>query len=89
MGPFTGQTPYLGGPTGNYGSIFSRSRSDCGNADWPLRRAPIATVYACLGVVEDWNTASFDDLAGDVVAAFEYLKTRDDIELSLDQSRFQ
>jgi pimeloyl-ACP methyl ester carboxylesterase len=27
----------------------------------------------------DWNVASFDDLAGDVVAAFEYLKTRSDI----------
>lgn len=30
----------------------------------------------------DWNTASFDDLAGDVVAAFEYLKTRRDIDPS-------
>jgi len=28
----------------------------------------------------DWNTASFDDLAGDVVAAFEYLKTRRDVD---------
>ena len=28
----------------------------------------------------DWNTASFDELAGDVVAAFEYLKTRADID---------
>jgi dienelactone hydrolase len=28
----------------------------------------------------DWNAASFDDLAGDVVAAFEYLKTRSDIK---------
>jgi pimeloyl-ACP methyl ester carboxylesterase len=28
----------------------------------------------------DWNTASFDDLAGDVLAAFEYLKTRSDID---------
>ncbi len=27
----------------------------------------------------DWNKASFDDLAGDVVAAVEYLKTRSDI----------
>jgi uncharacterized protein len=32
------------------------------------------------GSTGDWNTASFDDLAGDVVAAFEYLKTRGDIE---------
>lgn len=30
----------------------------------------------------DWNVASFDDLAGDVVAAFEYLKTRSDIDAS-------
>ena len=32
------------------------------------------------GSTGDWNTASFDDLAGDVVAAFEYLKTRSDIQ---------
>jgi len=28
----------------------------------------------------DWRTASFDDLAGDVVAAVEYLKTRSDVD---------
>jgi uncharacterized protein len=28
----------------------------------------------------DWNTASFEDLAGDAVAAVEYLKTRRDID---------
>jgi uncharacterized protein len=32
------------------------------------------------GSTGDWNTASFDDLAGDVVAAFEYLKKRSDID---------
>jgi pimeloyl-ACP methyl ester carboxylesterase len=32
------------------------------------------------GSTGDWNTASFDDLAADVVAAFEYLKTRSDID---------
>lgn len=32
------------------------------------------------GSTGDWNTASFDELAGDVVAAFEYLKTRRDID---------
>ena len=32
------------------------------------------------GSTGDWNTASFDDLAGDVVAAFNYLKTRRDID---------
>jgi pimeloyl-ACP methyl ester carboxylesterase len=31
------------------------------------------------GSTGDWNKASFDDLAGDVVTAFEYLKTRADI----------
>jgi pimeloyl-ACP methyl ester carboxylesterase len=30
----------------------------------------------------DWNTATFDDLAGDAVAAVEYLKTRRDIDAS-------
>ncbi len=30
----------------------------------------------------DWNTASYDELAGDAVAAFEYLKTRSDIDSS-------
>ena len=32
------------------------------------------------GSTGDWNKASFDDLAGDVVAAFAYLKTRGDIK---------
>jgi pimeloyl-ACP methyl ester carboxylesterase len=32
------------------------------------------------GSTGDWRTASFEDLAGDVVAAFEYLKTRSDID---------
>jgi uncharacterized protein len=32
------------------------------------------------GSTGDWNTASFDDLAGDAVAAFEYLKTHSDID---------
>jgi len=34
------------------------------------------------GSTGDWNTASFDDLAGDVVAAFDYLRTRRDIDPS-------
>jgi hypothetical protein len=33
------------------------------------------------GSTGDWNTASLADLAPDVVAAFEYLKTRSAIEL--------
>ncbi|HWE87105.1 MAG TPA: alpha/beta fold hydrolase [Terracidiphilus sp.] len=32
------------------------------------------------GSTGDWTTASFDDLAGDAAAAFEYLKTRSDID---------
>jgi len=34
------------------------------------------------GSTGDWHTASFDDLAGDVVAAFDYLKTRSDVDAS-------
>ena len=30
----------------------------------------------------DWNAASFDDLAGDVAAAFQYLQSRHDIDAS-------
>ena len=32
------------------------------------------------GSTGDWKEASFEDLAGDVVAAFQYLKTRGDID---------
>jgi uncharacterized protein len=32
------------------------------------------------GSTGDWRTASFEDLAGDVVAAVEYLKTRNDVD---------
>ena len=48
-----------------------------------IRRGVAVLGYDKRGVGEsagDWNTASFDDLAGDVVAAFEYLKTRRDID---------
>ena len=48
-----------------------------------IRRGMAVLAYDKRGVggsTGDWNTASFDDLAGDVVAAFEYLKTRDDID---------
>jgi uncharacterized protein len=48
-----------------------------------IRRGTAVLGYDKRGVGEstgDWNTASFDDLAGDVVAAFEYLKTRNDID---------
>ena len=50
-----------------------------------IRRGMAVLGYDKRGVGEstgDWNTASFDDLAGDVVAAFKYLKTRRDIDAS-------
>jgi len=48
-----------------------------------IRRGVAVLGYDKRGVGEsagDWNTASFDDLAGDVVVAFDYLKTRRDID---------
>jgi pimeloyl-ACP methyl ester carboxylesterase len=48
-----------------------------------IRRGMAVLGYDKRGVGEstgDWNTASFDDLAGDAVAAVEYLKTRSDID---------
>jgi uncharacterized protein len=60
------------------------------NREWALpfarflvRRGMAVLGYDKRGVggsTGDWNTASFDDLASDVVAAFEYLKTRKDID---------
>ena len=47
-----------------------------------IRRGIAVLAYDKRGVggsTGDWNTASFEDLAGDVVAAFEYLKTRSDV----------
>jgi uncharacterized protein len=52
-------------------------------AHFLIRRGIAVLGYDKRGVGEstgDWNTASFDDLAGDVVAAFEYLQTRRDID---------
>jgi pimeloyl-ACP methyl ester carboxylesterase len=48
-----------------------------------IRRGIAVLGYDKRGVGEstgDWNTASFEDLAGDLVAAFAYLKTRSDID---------
>jgi pimeloyl-ACP methyl ester carboxylesterase len=48
-----------------------------------VRRGMALLTYDKRGVggsTGDWKTASFDDLAGDVVAAVEYLKTRKDID---------
>jgi len=51
-------------------------------AHFLIRRGMAVLGYDKRGVggsTGDWNKASFEDLAGDVVAAFEYLKTRSDI----------
>jgi pimeloyl-ACP methyl ester carboxylesterase len=48
-----------------------------------IRRGMVVLGYDKRGVAGstgDWNTASFDDLAGDVVAAVAYLKTRSDVD---------
>ncbi len=48
-----------------------------------IRRGVAVLCYDKRGVggsTGDWNSASFEDLAGDVVVAFEYLKTRSDID---------
>jgi pimeloyl-ACP methyl ester carboxylesterase len=48
-----------------------------------VRRGMAVFGYDKRGVGEstgDWKTASFDDLAGDVIAAFEHLKQRPDID---------
>jgi uncharacterized protein len=48
-----------------------------------IRRGMAVLTYDKRGVggsTGDWKTASFDDLAGDVIAAFEYLKRRRDID---------
>jgi pimeloyl-ACP methyl ester carboxylesterase len=53
------------------------------NARFLIRHGMAVLGYDKRGVggsTGDWNTASFDDLAGDVVAAFNYLKTRPDID---------
>lgn len=48
-----------------------------------IRRGMAILTYDKRGVggsTGDWNAASFDDLASDVVAAFEYLKARPEID---------
>ncbi len=48
-----------------------------------VRRGMAVLAYDKRGVggsSGDWKTASFDDLAGDAAAAFDYLKTRSDID---------
>ena len=52
-------------------------------ARWMVRHGMAVLTYDKRGVgrsTGDWKTASFEDLAGDVVAGFEYLKTRNDID---------
>jgi uncharacterized protein len=52
-------------------------------ARWFIRHGISVLAYDKRGVgasTGDWNTASLDDLAGDVVAGFEFLKTHSDID---------
>jgi pimeloyl-ACP methyl ester carboxylesterase len=52
-------------------------------AHFLVRRGIALLAYEKRGVggsTGDWNTATFEDLAADVVAAFEFLKTRPDID---------
>src|SRR5215471_4460416 len=51
-------------------------------AHFLVRRGVAILGYDKRGVGQstgDWNTATFDDLAGDAVAAYDYLRTRGDI----------
>jgi pimeloyl-ACP methyl ester carboxylesterase len=76
--------------TGKHPAIILVHGSGAENRDYMLpwarflvRHGMAILGYDKRGVGEstgDWNTASFDDLAGDAVAAFEYLKTRSDID---------
>jgi dienelactone hydrolase len=53
------------------------------HARFLVRRGMAVLGYDKRGVGEstgDWRTASFPDLAGDVIAAYEYLKSRPDID---------
>jgi uncharacterized protein len=77
---------------GKHAAIILVHGSGAENRDYilPFARFLIRRGIAVLGYDKrgvggstgDWNTASFDDLAGDVVAAFNYLKTRRDIDPS-------
>jgi pimeloyl-ACP methyl ester carboxylesterase len=81
-------SPVMGG--GKHPAIILVHGSGAENREYMLpwarfliRRGMAVLGYDKRGVGEstgDWNTASFDDLAGDVVAAFEYLKTRSDVD---------
>ncbi len=81
-------SPVTGGP--KHPAIILVHGSGAENREYMLpwvrfliRRGIAVLGYDKRGVGEstgDWNTASFDDLAGDVVSAFEYLKTRSDID---------
>jgi pimeloyl-ACP methyl ester carboxylesterase len=75
---------------GKYPAVILVHGSGPATREWMLpfarflvRRGMAALGYDKRGVgtsTGDWNQASFEDLAGDVVAAFEYLKTRGDID---------
>jgi len=75
---------------GKHSAVILVHGSGPANREWtlPFARFLIRHGMAVLGYDKrgvggstgDWNKASFDDLAGDVVAAFDYLKTRSEID---------
>jgi uncharacterized protein len=80
-------TPATGG---RHPAIILVHGSGPANREWTLpfarfliRRGMAVLTFDKRGVgrsTGDWNSASFDDLAGDVVAGFEYLKTHREID---------
>ena len=78
--------------TGKHAAVILVHGSGAENRDFilPFARFLVRRGVAVLGYDKrgvngssgDWQTASFEVLAGDVVAAFEYLKTRSDIDAS-------
>ena len=82
-------TLYRPAADGRYPAVILVHGSGAANRDYVLpwarflvRRGVAVLGYDKRGVgasAGDWNTASFDDLAADVVSAFDYLKKRTDI----------
>jgi pimeloyl-ACP methyl ester carboxylesterase len=66
-----------------HGSGAARREQILPFARFLIRQGVAVLAYDKRGVggsTGDWKSASFDDLAGDAVAAFEYLKSRSDVD---------
>lgn len=78
--------------TGKHAAVILVHGSGAENREFvlPFARFLVRRGFAVLGYDKrgvngssgDWQTASFEVLAGDAIAAFEYLKTRTDIDAS-------